>query len=716
MTDLVVKLTEWFDRLDFDRENEATRRSEYSEMLEILAHNPKITHSGEALVFQLEAVIDRLDGQAYSSTLSALNQFKADLARPGLAAIPTTGDPLVGLDERLDRLCLTEKDTNNRFILSTESAKNIVGIVREWLRVKGGPAATAGWQPIETAPRDGSRILATGGGLDDTIEVVSYNNQVGAWNTENYTLDDRADDAEGYNRPSHWQSLPASLVSRPEPAASPPSVTDEMVTEAMRAFERMSSVLRYREKDKWHSCDIMGMRDAIAAALAVSRPEPAAAPASIEQLRTLAFELTPADQYRLAFFIAENVGYILISELDHPDSPHDGTVHSYAAEYEFRGDGGDHVPTENERAMIEDAIEGYIAIAVSRQPFLWCCHVRGPDDVYAAPDYMTALAWSDALNEINWRGASDLKIENPKSFEDCLIKAVPAPWPHTAEAHATNLPRSIADFSDPSASRPEPAATPARDATEAMALAGARSIGNTIHTDNHMVRARECWRAMWDARDGIVEPIPQGAPHSRPTGCICQEQHRRGYCTEPGCPYSVTRPEPAATPAQTEMVHFTEDQIRHMVDRFLGWRVPSNFNPDAGITYTPARQLPGIDRRPSGTNLLDATQAEAMLRYIVDGMLSPHSRPESAATPPTDEQTADDLGHIEVWYRGFKAGAKWQRANLAATPPVSRPHRAPIAGPIEFDQGMLKRDATLDESVPTASSPADSIPSRRPPE
>jgi hypothetical protein len=22
--------------------------------------------------------------------------------------------------------------------------------------------------------------------------------------------------------------------------------------------------------------------------------------------------------------------------------------------------------------------------------------------------------------------------------------------------------------------------------------------------------------------------------------CICQEQHRRGYCTEPGCPYSVT--------------------------------------------------------------------------------------------------------------------------------------------------------------------------------
>lgn len=23
-----------------------------------------------------------------------------------------------------------------------------------------------------------------------------------------------------------------------------------------------------------------------------------------------------------------------------------------------------------------------------------------------------------------------------------------------------------------------------------------------------------------------------------PAGCVCQDQHRRGYCTEPGCPYS----------------------------------------------------------------------------------------------------------------------------------------------------------------------------------
>lgn len=41
------------------------------------------------------------------------------------------------------------------------------------------------------------------------------------------------------------------------------------------------------------------------------------------------------------------------------------TPHQFASEYEFRGDGGDHVPTENERAMIEDAIEGYLSVAQS---------------------------------------------------------------------------------------------------------------------------------------------------------------------------------------------------------------------------------------------------------------------------------------------------------------------------------------------------------------
>lgn len=86
------------------------------------------------------------------------------------------------------------------------------------------------------------------------------------------------------------------------------------------------------------------------------------------------------------------------------------------------------------------------------EAILWCCHVRGPDDVYAAPDYDTALAWSDLLNEMNWRSDTypkPARFENPKSYQDCLVKAVPALWPHSAEAHAEDLPKSIAGFALP---------------------------------------------------------------------------------------------------------------------------------------------------------------------------------------------------------------------------------------------------------------------------
>lgn len=74
----------------------------------------------------------------------------------------------------------------------------------------------------------------------------------------------------------------------------------------------------------------------------------------------------------------------------------------------------------------------------------------------------------------------------------------------------------------------------------------------------------------------------------------------------------------------------TNDQIKHMVDRFLAWKLPADFNPDDGISFEPefnkeymARQgKPPMRREPSGTNLFDATQAEAMIRYLVEGMPS----------------------------------------------------------------------------------------------
>lgn len=66
-----------------------------------------------------------------------------------------------------------------------------------------------------------------------------------------------------------------------------------------------------------------------------------------------------------------------------------------------------------------------------------------------------------------------------------------------------------------------------------------------------------------------------------------------------------------------------ETQIKYMVDRFLGWKLPENFNPDGGISFericnenTPWPRK----NEPIGTNLLDATQAEEMVRYMIAEM------------------------------------------------------------------------------------------------
>lgn len=62
-----------------------------------------------------------------------------------------------------------------------------------------------------------------------------------------------------------------------------------------------------------------------------------------------------------------------------------------------------------------------------------------------------------------------------------------------------------------------------------------------------------------------------------------------------------------------------EAEVLAMVDRFLAWRFPEDFAPDGGISYTPLPRLPEWthDTRPTGTNLLTAIQARAMLEYVL---------------------------------------------------------------------------------------------------
>ncbi|MDP3327172.1 hypothetical protein [Parvibaculum sp.] len=67
----------------------------------------------------------------------------------------------------------------------------------------------------------------------------------------------------------------------------------------------------------------------------------------------------------------------------------------------------------------------------------------------------------------------------------------------------------------------------------------------------------------------------------------------------------------------------TEDQIKHMVDRFLNWRLPENFNPDGGIIFekvTGEGTTHPHKSEPVGTNLFDAQQAKEMVRYMIEGL------------------------------------------------------------------------------------------------
>jgi len=72
----------------------------------------------------------------------------------------------------------------------------------------------------------------------------------------------------------------------------------------------------------------------------------------------------------------------------------------------------------------------------------------------------------------------------------------------------------------------------------------------------------------------------------------------------------------------------TEAQIDYMVNRFLSWKLPYDFHPDGGVKFEPtgnAGTQHEYKREPSGTNLLDATQARAMVLNMLDGL------PETAA-------------------------------------------------------------------------------------
>lgn len=93
---------------------------------------------------------------------------------------------------------------------------------------------------------------------------------------------------------------------------------------------------------------------------------------------------------------------------------------------------------------------------------------------------------------------------------------------------------------------------------------------------------------------------------------------------------ALAKPAERTNPQETTAM--TDAQIKRMVERFLAWRLPADFAPDGGITFTPTfndhTEHPQR-HEPTGTNLLTYTQADAMVRH----MLAPDGDDQGAIEP-----------------------------------------------------------------------------------
>lgn len=89
--------------------------------------------------------------------------------------------------------------------------------------------------------------------------------------------------------------------------------------------------------------------------------------------------------------------------------------------------------------------------------------------------------------------------------------------------------------------------------------------------------------------------------------------------------------------------NMTDEQIKQITERFLAWRLPDSFNPDAGISFKPSYDDEPMRSRhwPVGTNLFSYKQAEAMVRHMLQGL------PEDDDTRPLTEMEKAKID--EAW-------------------------------------------------------------------
>lgn len=190
--------------------------------------------------WQLSAVSGKVEAWTFCASCK-WHGFRSPAAAPSAPLASTVAAP--GVDEARDiiRELLTVKHVGDYSAVKAAIARGEAFLAAPTPVAASGPLlGSEAWQSIEAAPRDGTRILATGGGLGEEVDAVKYDVQAGCWLSADYTLDDRDDEPDGYNRPTLWRSLPA-------PTSAGPSLVAAETEACARAVEEKAVLLDRKE-------------------------------------------------------------------------------------------------------------------------------------------------------------------------------------------------------------------------------------------------------------------------------------------------------------------------------------------------------------------------------------------------------------------------------------------------------------------------------------
>lgn len=98
----------------------------------------------------------------------------------------------------------------------------------------------------------------------------------------------------------------------------------------------------------------------------------------------------------------------------------------------------------------------------------------------------------------------------------------------------------------------------------------------------------------------------------------------------------------AALAAGQQALEQTRGDVSYMVNRFLGWSLPRDFNPDCHIAFDRDAASYNQHSWPIGTNLLTADQAKAMFEYCLQGATHPKATEPAPSTDKTKEYSMRD--------------------------------------------------------------------------